>query len=69
MVADWSSETAAMPATDSSGTTWYEGEAVFKCKLRCQAPIAKPLEVSVRLQACDANTCMPPATLQVTVDF
>ena len=67
LVADWTTDTADVAATDSSGTTWFEGEVVFRCTLQCSVALKTPLDVTVELQACDARTCMPPATLKASV--
>ena len=66
-VTEWSTITEAIPATDQSGTTWYEGTVVFTCKVRGKMAVAESLAVSVDLQVCDEQVCMPPTQLKVDV--
>ena len=66
-VTKWTTSAEAVPATDQSGTTWYEGKVMFTCKVRSKKVLAGPLEVSVDLQVCDEQVCMPPTQLKVDV--
>lgn len=66
-VTKWTTSAKAVPATDLSGTTWYEGTVVFTCKVRSKKALAGPLAVSVDLQVCDEQVCMPPTQLKVDV--
>ena len=66
-VTKWTTSAKAVPATDLSGTTWYEGTVVFTCKVRSKKALVGPLAVSVDLQVCDEQVCMPPPQLKVDV--
>ncbi len=69
LVSDWTATTKAVPATDTSGTTWYEDKVVFVCKLHRKTETQNPIAVSVTLQACDDSVCMPPTSLDVELGF
>ncbi len=45
----------------------YEGKVVIKAHLKRAKGDSGPLEVSVKLQACDAKRCLLPATVKVSV--
>lgn len=69
LLADWTTSARAIPAPDSADTTWFEGRVVFNCKVKCSERPAKPLAVTVEMQACDARTCVPPTMLRGFVTF
>jgi hypothetical protein len=45
----------------------YEGQVTIKAHLRRARGDTGPLEVSVKLQACNDKSCLLPATVKVTV--
>jgi hypothetical protein len=45
----------------------YEGQVTIKAQVRRARGDTGPLEVSVKLQACDKGSCLLPATVKVTV--
>ncbi len=45
----------------------YENKAVIKATVLRAKGDTGPLEVSVKLQACDKNSCLMPATVKLTV--
>jgi DsbC/DsbD-like thiol-disulfide interchange protein len=45
----------------------YEGQTTIKAHVRRARGDTGPLEVSVKLQACDKATCLQPSTVKVTV--
>jgi DsbC/DsbD-like thiol-disulfide interchange protein len=45
----------------------YEDKAVIKATVQRAKGDTSPLEVSVRIQACDQNSCLLPATVKRTI--
>jgi DsbC/DsbD-like thiol-disulfide interchange protein len=45
----------------------YEGTVTIKATVRRAKGDSEPLDVAVRVQACDASTCLVPATVKLTV--
>jgi DsbC/DsbD-like thiol-disulfide interchange protein len=45
----------------------YEGKVAIKARVRRARGDTGPLQVSVKLQACNASSCLPPATVKLSV--
>jgi DsbC/DsbD-like thiol-disulfide interchange protein len=45
----------------------YEDKAVIKAVVKRAKGDKGPLQLSVRIQACNSNSCLPPATVKLTV--
>ncbi len=45
----------------------YEGKAVIKATVQRAKGDTSPLQVSVKVQACNANSCLQPATVKLTL--
>ncbi len=45
----------------------YEDTVAIRATIDRAAGDTSPIEITVRLQACDAKTCLPPATVKVSV--
>jgi DsbC/DsbD-like thiol-disulfide interchange protein len=51
-----------------AGNYWvYEGKAVIKAVVRRAKGDTGPLQVSVKMQACNDKACLPPATVKLTL--
>ncbi|HEX5270638.1 MAG TPA: protein-disulfide reductase DsbD N-terminal domain-containing protein [Gemmataceae bacterium] len=44
----------------------YEGKLTIKAKVTRNKGDSEPIDVAVKVQACDANTCLLPATVKLT---
>ncbi len=45
----------------------YEDRATIKATIQRPADSSQPAELVLKFQACDAKTCLPPASVKVTV--
>jgi hypothetical protein len=45
----------------------YEGKATIKVHVQRAKDDTSPLEISIKLQACDKSSCLQPGTVKVTV--
>ena len=46
----------------------YEGKVVIKARVSRAKDDTGPLEVSIKLQACNEKTCLPPGTVKLKVE-
>lgn len=46
----------------------FEGDVIIKVAVRRSSAAKGPLEAEIKLQACSDKTCLPPATMKVTVE-
>jgi hypothetical protein len=66
-VGDWKKPLAHF-SHEAPGLTVYEGRVAFVCQLRAPSlALASQAVCKLRYQVCDANMCMPPSTMHLTV--
>lgn len=45
----------------------YEGKVTIKAKIQRKSGSEEPLSLTIKVQACDAMSCLPPSKIPVTV--